>query len=174
MKKYNLALTPISKSKVIIALAKKISVIADQYILGKHSHPHVTLYQFQAEEEKIEMLWKKVCSIWQQKTILLTFHNISYTTSDHEIFWTALLPDHEDELYKMHEVIATILQLPIKKTFSPHMTLVNSKSKEYTNAVDSLLTDSYTPITDQFVLSLGISDQIGQLTKIIYSLPTTS
>jgi len=43
-KKYNLALIPISKSDEVMALAKKFSTIADRYLPGDSSFPHITLY----------------------------------------------------------------------------------------------------------------------------------
>ena len=63
--------------------------------------------------------------------------------------------------------MANILQLPIKKTFDPHMTLISTKNKEYEKSAASV-SDSYQPIADKFILSLGVSDDIGQLTNIIY------
>lgn len=48
------------------------------------------------------------------------------------------------------------------------MTLISSKNNEYEKEV-ALVADSYKPIIDTFILSLGLSDDIGQLTEIIYS-----
>lgn len=165
-KKYNLALIPISKSDEAIMLARRFSSIADRYLLGDRSLPHVTLYQFQAEEREINPIWEKVCGLWEEKPIDLTFNKFSCITFDENIFWVSLLPDNCDVLHKMHALIASILQLPIKKTFDPHMTLISTKNKEYEKAA-ALVFDSYKPIADNFILSLGVSDDIGQLTNII-------
>ena len=70
-------------------------------------------------------------------------------------------------LHKMHGRIANFLQLPIKKTFDPHMTLINTHIKNYDKDI-SLLHDFDKPIIDAFVLSFGCSDNVGQLTD--YSL----
>ena len=37
----------------MVTLAKKFSAIADGYVLGETSLPHVPLYQFKAEEKMI-------------------------------------------------------------------------------------------------------------------------
>lgn len=50
MKLFNIALIPTSKNAEIISCAKHFSSIAGQYLLGDASLPHVTLYQFKAEE----------------------------------------------------------------------------------------------------------------------------
>ncbi|OGT38696.1 MAG: hypothetical protein A3F11_03645 [Gammaproteobacteria bacterium RIFCSPHIGHO2_12_FULL_37_14] len=166
-RKYNLALIPASKGDEAIALAKKFSNVADEYLLGDRSFPHVTLYQFQTEEKEIEHIWERVCDIWEEQPLFLTFSKFSCITFDNNIFWVSLLPDNCDTLHKMHGSIANTLRLPIKTTFDPHMTLISTKNKEYEEAA-ALVSDSYKPITDRFTLSLGVSDDIGQLTNIIY------
>lgn len=166
-KKYNLALIPTSKGNEVITLAKKFAGIANTYILSEKSLPHVTLYQFQAKEEELSEIWQKICSVWQEKTIDLEFNQFSGITFDNHIFWISLLPNQSEALHKMHLDTADILQLPVKQSFDPHMTLINSRNKEYEKAV-ALISGSYKPIYDTFILSLGTSDDVGQLTKIIY------
>lgn len=165
-KKYNLALIPISKGNEAITLANKLSHIADKYLLGERSFPHVTLHQFQADEKDIDIIWKKVCEEWQQKSINLEFNKFSCVTFDSNIFWVSLLPVDCDVLHRMHGFIANFLSLPVKKTFDPHMTLINTKDREYEKEV-AKLSSFYEPIKDNFVLCLGISDDIGQLTEVI-------
>lgn len=166
-KKYNLALTPVSRSNDVIALAKRFSNIADEYLLGNESIPHVTLYQFQAEETEINHIWEQVCRIWEKKPLKFVFKKFSCITFDNNIFWVSLVPSNCDVLHKMHGCIANILQLPIKKMFDPHMTLVNTKDKEYEKTA-AFISASYKPIMDTFILSLGLSDDSGQLVNIIY------
>ena len=170
-KRYNLSLIPTSKSNEVIALAKKFSVIADKYILSNKSLPHVTLCQFQAEENTIDTIWDKACGALQNKSIDLQFNQFSCITFDNYIFCASLLPNNRDILYKMHVDIVNILQLSINKSFDPHMTLINSKNKEYEKEI-ALISHLYQPIVDTFTLSLGISDDIGQLTEIIYHYGT--
>lgn len=166
-KKYNLALIPVSKSNEVVTLAKKFSNLASEYLLGERSLPHVTLYHFQAEENEIGHIWERAYDNWEGQPSFLTFSKFSCITFDNNIFWISLLPDNSDALHKAHGYIANILQLPIKKTFDPHMTLINTKNKEYEKAA-ALVSDSYKPISDKFILSLGMSDNSGQLTEIIY------
>ncbi len=166
-KKYNLTLTPLSKGNEVVTLAKKLSHIADEYLLGEKSLPHVTLYQFQVEEKDIGPIWKKVCDVWKEEPIYLTFNEFSCITFDNNIFWVSLLPDNDNVLHKMHRFIADILLLPSIKTFDPHVTLINTKDKEYEKEV-AKLSYCYEPIKDSFILSLGASDDIGQFTKVIH------
>ena len=72
----------------------------------------------------------------------------------------------------MHSLIADIIKLPIKKNFDPHITLISSKNKDYKKEADEI-SRSYTPITDTFILTLGKSDAIGQLTEIIHRHEST-
>lgn len=151
----------------MVALAKKFSNMADGYLLGEKSLSHVTLYQFQAEEKEIDYIWEKISGMWKEKPVYLAFNKFSCITFDNDIFWVSLLPDNCDILHKMHGFIASILKFPIKKSFDPHMTLINTKDKEYEKEV-AKFSDLYKPITDTFILSMGISDDIGQLTEIVY------
>lgn len=161
IKTYNLALIPVSKSDEIITLAKQFENMADKYLLGEKSLPHVTLYQFQSKENEIPFIWKKVCECLEEKSIVLTFSNFSYITFDNNIFWISLLPDNSDTLHKMHALIAGILQAPFKKTFDPHMTLLSTKKNNY--EVEGMSK----PIVDTFIISLGIPDNIGQLIEVV-------
>lgn len=170
-KKYNLALIPVSKDGEVVALSKKFSTIADKYLLGDSSLPHVTLYQFQAEEKEIDHIWKQACNAWEEALLSLTFSKFSCITFDNNIFWISLLPDNCDILHKMHGLIANILQFPAKEAFDPHMTLISTKNKKYEEEA-ALVSDSYKPIADKFTLSLGTSDDIGQLTHVIYRSDT--
>lgn len=81
-KKYNLALMPILKSNEFIEVAQKFSGVSDKYLLGKNSFPHVTLYQFEAEEKEIDGIWQKVTDVWRQKPIDLELGEFSYITFD--------------------------------------------------------------------------------------------
>lgn len=166
-KKYNLALIPISKSDQPVALAKQFSNIADGYLLGDKSLPHVTLYQLHAEDNEIDSIWNEVSDAWDGKPIDLAFNKFSCITFDNNIFWISLLPDNCDVLHEMHGQIANILKLPINKTFDPHMTLISTKNKENENEA-ARAADSYKAINDTFILALGASDEIGQLTAIIH------
>jgi 2'-5' RNA ligase len=165
IKKYNLALTPLSMGSSVIALSQQLSSVADHYRLGKQSLPHITLFQFKREPEALEAIWDEACN-QIQTPITLTLQELKCVTFDNRIFWASLMPDHREELHRLHGVVADILQLPIKPTFDPHMSLINSKDAGYVDVV-AVLQKSYVPLTDQFVLTLGASDPIGQMTEVI-------
>lgn len=169
LKKYNLALMPISKSNEVVSFAKKFSDLADQYLLGESSLPHVTIYQFEVEEKEIDGIWSRVSEIWKESPIDLEFKKFSCITFDNSTYWVSLLPNNCEKLYEMHALIADIINLPIKKTFDPHLTLISTKNKEYEKEVERL-SSSYMPISDKFVLSLGMADEIGQLIEVAHKV----
>lgn len=168
MPKYNLALIPLSVENEAFNLANQFAKLADTYLLGKNSLPHVTLYQFEVDESEIASIWKRVCDVWNEAPIRLKFEEFSCITLDNLIFWASLLPDNRNKLHEMHGLIAKILCKPIKENFDPHMTLFNTRNKDYEQDVDELK-NSFKPISDEFVLSLGRGDGVGQLTEIIFS-----
>lgn len=168
-KKYNLALIPGSKSDDIIALSQQFSAIADQYFLSDQSLPHITLYQFYVNEAEIVPIWNHVCSVWSEPPLSITLSKFSCITFGNDIFWISLLPNDCKILHKYHSQMAVILQLPIKKTFDPHLTLINTKNKAYKKEA-ALIIDTYKTIADKFILCLGESDDIGQLTRVVYQI----
>lgn len=163
MPKYNLALIPISCGNEVIRYANQFSTMADKYLLGSNSLPHVTLYHF--ETDRVEDIWKQVTDVWNEKSILLNFFEFSCVSFDNCIFWASLLPDNGDELHRMHRLIAQVLEKPVKENFEPHMTLFNTKHKDYEKEVNELK-KTYTPISDKFILSLGKSDDVGQFSEV--------
>lgn len=166
-RKYNLALIPQTKNDEAVSLARKFSGIADKYLLGENSNPHVTLYQFEIEEKEVDDIWARVSEEWEEKPITLEFNKFSCITFDNFTYWVSLLPDQDAILRKMHSNIADMIRMPVKKSFDPHMTLISSKNKDYEKEVQKL-SPSYHTITDTFVLCLGRSDDVGQLTEILH------
>lgn len=167
IKKYNLALIPFTKSHRVIEIAQQFANIADLYLLGKKSFPHVTLYHFYYEENEIETLWMRVLKTWEKQPIVLSFPHFNYQMFKN-IYWISLMPDHVEELHNMHGMIANLLNLPIKDTFDPHMTLINTYNSDYAEEIKAAQS-AYSIITDNFYLALGESDNIGQLTNILFS-----
>ena len=166
--KFNLALLPNTKSAAFIQYAKQFSSLSDSYLLGKHSLPHVTLYQFWQDKKDIDQVWETILKLPQQKPLKLLFSELSFTIHKN-IFWIALLPDNRDVLHKMHAKIARILALPIKPAFDPHLTLINTTNENYQIEAKKLIHLQVT-ISDTFSLALGKSDEMGQFTKLIYTL----
>lgn len=164
--KYNIALIPTKFSNKIIELANELKDIADRYVLGTKSLPHVTIYQFDANEENIDKIWSSVLRSLDQTSIHLVFEKFSCITFDNKTFWASLLPSNLDFLMDMHSKVATAINLPVKTNYDPHMTLINSINKDYEKFVNDL-SASYKTVEDTFVLSLGKSDAIGQYTEVI-------
>lgn len=164
---------PILKSKEFVDTAQKFANISDKYLLGKNSYPHVTLYQFEAEENELNTIWKTVVDFWNQKSIDLELAEFSYITFDNNTYWISLLPKNSDILYTMHALIANILKLPVKKNYDPHLTLVNTKNNHHQSEIKKI-TDTFTPIIDTFKLSLGKSDEIGQFIEILYQIESAN
>lgn len=165
MNHYNIALVPKKMSDKVVQCAQQFAEIADQYILGKQSLPHVTLCQFVIEPEFIEQIWQQANKLIPQQTIELTFNELSCITFDNQIFWTSLMPNHREWLTDLHEKTAKML-MKAPKRYDPHMTLFNTRNKDYQRLVEAYK-PNYTPICDEFTLALGKSDGIGQLTEIL-------
>ena len=165
--KYNIALLPQSKSNKFIQLAQQFSDSADQYLLGENSLPHITLYQFYTYENEISDIWQHISQQLHEPTLSIDLIQFSYSTYKNNLYWILLLPNKTEILHKMHATVANTLQLPIKESFEPHLTLINTKNSSLMPEIIKL-EESYRPITDTFTLSLGKSDEMGQYTKVIY------
>lgn len=149
-RKYNLALIPQTQADNIICFARRFSGIADQYILGKNSNPHVTLYQFEMEEAKLNDFWQRINEDWKEMPIILEFNKLNCVTFDNLTYWVSLMPTQITILHKMHSRISDMIRMPLKKNFDPHMTLINSKNKASENEIQRLA-PLYHSITDAFV-----------------------
>lgn len=168
--RYNIALIPLTHSQAIIKLSHHFAAIADSYLLGEKSLPHVTLCQFEADESELDTIWKSVFASMPNASLQLTFSEFSCVTKLN-LNWISLLPDKIDILKKMHSEVALIIKAPLNKSFKeydPHMTLINSKDPSYQKAIEKI---SYDPLTDKFVLALGRSNEIGQFTEVLFRPP---
>ncbi|MCD6040283.1 MAG: hypothetical protein K0S27_1683 [Gammaproteobacteria bacterium] len=169
-RRYNIALVPLFNGNQVTALSGQFNPIADQYSLGSHSLPHVTICQFLASADELPEIWSQVCDSLNQKTIDLVFKEFSCITFNNITFWVSLLPNNCDKLMEMNCIVADIIKNPVSKSYAeydPHMTLISTKNKEYRQIARDV-EKSYKPLSDTFVLSLGESDEIGQYTKMIY------
>jgi 2'-5' RNA ligase len=164
--KYNLALLPMTKSEDIINASQAFSNMADKYVLGEQSLPHLTLYQFKIEESETKHLWEVVCETWNEDPINLVLEKLSFITFDEDIYWVSLLPGNPTILRKMHEKISRIINHPAKESFDPHVTLINTRNKDCKKEVDKFAIQ-YEPIRDSFILKLGKRDDVGQFTEVV-------
>lgn len=169
LQKYNLALLPLTITKKITELSHQLSELADTYLLGDTSLPHLTLYQFKYEESDLPQLWERICNAWHSQNIFLELKEISCISFDAHTYWASLLPSQTSEIFEMHSQVATILGLPVKKNFDPHVTLINTLNPNYTPIAYNIISP-HIPLKDEFKLALGSRDIFGQFTSLIYSL----
>jgi hypothetical protein len=165
--KYNLALVPTSINDRVVAVAQEFSSLAERYLLnGVNSLPHVTLYQFRTESHHLDRLWKRACELLAAQ-IHLTFHQVGYDTFNDITYFISLLPDQVEDLNDMHVLAAGALELPIKASFDPHMSLLDTKRRDYGKEVKEMVLP-WLPLADVFVLALGKCDEVGQFTEIVF------
>lgn len=169
LQKYNLALLPCTIQNKITDLSRQLSELADTYLLGDSSLPHLTLYQFEYEENHLPQLWEKICAALYPQNISLELTQISCITFDDHTYWASLLPSQTSGIFEIHAQAAEILCLPTKKNIDPHVTLINTLNKDYTSIVQDKITP-HLPLNDEFKLALGKCDIYGQYNYAIYSV----
>jgi 2'-5' RNA ligase len=165
--KYNLVYIPTSKNQEITTLARQFSTYADQYLLGNQALPHVTLCQFEALEQDLEKIWQRADKLISAKSISLTFDSISVINKNN-FYWVSLIPDHANELGKIHDAAVAVLEIKHSVWFDPHLTLFNSTTDNFSAAVESFKA-SFTDLRDNCILALGKSGFAGQFKEIIFS-----
>jgi 2'-5' RNA ligase len=173
-KKYNIALMPMSEGEKFIKLSQNYSHLADTYLLGEKSLPHLTLCQFFAEESEVDQIWIDICKALDEGSIRLSFNKLVSTTMD-GYDWVALLPDINLDLIKMHYKAASIIKSPINWSFEnydPHITLINAKKNHEGKLEVEMrkMSGSIKPIKDSFHVVLGECDKFGQFTKLIWRM----
>lgn len=167
--RYNIALLPCTMSESFIELASKFNFPADTYILGKKSVPHITLCQFEATFEQVEVYWKSTQNINQP--FEFTLDAFSFLTFNGTTFWISLLPNKTSLLHNLHAQVSNILGLPINPNYDPHLTLMNTQNPDNEKLSTSIV-NNYQPVTDQFTICLGVSDAVGQFVETIYGNPS--
>lgn len=172
MIRYNIALLPKTKSQEFINLAAPLSTQAD-YLLGPNSYPHITLAQFNVENDyNLDAIWQEVVKIQNESGIERRniYFNQVYAKVDGNYVWLGLLIKNNVVCQQLHEKIATALQQMnitcLNASFDqymPHLTLART--------TDLAISDSFTAMNvnynNLFYLALGVSDEKGQLIKII-------
>lgn len=166
MNKFNIALVPSQKGPEIIKYARLFSSIAGDYLLGDSSLPHVTLYQFSAHNADIGHIINKLKAQDIKRSLVLQFKGFSCVSFDQKTYWASLMPNHLVELNELHKCIAEIIDQPVKSNFDPHMTLMSTEHADYESMVENVKRD-YEPICDNFILTIGESDEIGQYLKVL-------
>ena len=165
--RYNIALTLVEESKEIIQCAEYFSQFADQYKLNEKSLPHVTICQFNSAESDVYNLWEQVCQAVDQPFLSLRFNQYSFFQGDGSA-WISLLPEEGEMLNELNCAVAGIIKKPINRSFQhydPHMTLINTSKIDQTKA-EELFAAQPIDVKVNSILSLGLSDEIGQLIEL--------
>jgi hypothetical protein len=175
LQKYNIVFTPDQNLKQFIQYAEKLSqdIPPDKYLLGVNSIPHVSLCQFELESDRIEDVWGKVIAL-KPPALRMTFaERRSKSYPGHPkwggVCWVSLMPDHIDQLTKIHLEIANIIKKPLNAAFSeydPHLTLFNSLAEE-SCAFLNRMPKVDPPLAEDFNVALGLIDDLGQVTEIL-------
>ncbi len=175
IKKYNLAFLP-ATPEPFIQYARDLSreALPHSYLLGENSLPHVSSCHFAIETQQISTIWEKVCDL-KLPTLTLTFNRKrSKSYANHPqwggVCWVSLIPDQQDELTRIHWEIAQIIKTPLNAAFAdydPHLTLFNSKEEKTCHLFNSN-PKVQPPFQDHFKIALGLIDDVGQITEILY------
>ena len=167
IKKYNIVFYPTTKVADLTAVAQQFKSFSDKYLLKEDAFPHVTLYQFEAEESAISGIWNKAQENFSQKSIHLKLATLNSAYINNRC-WLSLIPDNIQRLHELHAEVAVLLNSPVRTGFDPHLTLINSLQKDYEPAMNKF-SETFASMEDEFTLALGESDQIGQLRRVIYN-----
>ena len=167
MKKYCIALLPLTTSDDFIDFSQKLPLTSIKYQLGPSSYPHVTLKQFYAEESEIEKTWEDVCGLLDTHQLHIGFKIFSCITFDGINFWVSLLPDERLELIEMNSKISKLIASPSSRVYDPHLTIISTLDVDFQTKTDPSC-KTFKPISDDFILSLGECDELGQFTQIVF------
>ncbi len=174
--RYNIALIPTDANDQLLAYGNTFSDKAHTYKLGPRSIPHITLCHFQAEEQQIPVIFERLTQL-KLPAIQLTFDTLRSKTYPNSPWgadgmrWISLMPDKFDKLKEMHYAVASLVK-PTNAAFDqydPHLTLVNTLDSSSDKINESPRVN--TRIQDQFIIALGRSDDVGQLTETLYYQP---
>ncbi len=177
LKKYNIALIPNENHAQYIQYAQSLSQhapAANYHIGGSASIPHVSLCHFLKAPEQIAELWQTVKNLAVPDIHLIFTRHVSKTFRGnpkyHNIWWVSLIPNHLDKLTARHMAIADIVKNPLNAAYAqydPHMTLFNSRSKAQC-AQFNQNPQLKPPLEGIFHIALGLTDQVGQITELVY------
>lgn len=179
-KRYNIVLLPSFKhSNEFINYAASFSSIANQYILGKKSLPHITVCQFEIEKndiKKVHEINQQLMQITIQKRIFPEFTSLNFVSLEGE-FSGMLAVDlgikRNEPIMLLHQKVTALLEslgftvLNAKgDLYRPHLTLT---FLSYKNNLHSFIFPKKLmgPSKEPFSLCLGTADLNWQLTGLI-------
>ncbi len=175
---FNLALYPQDAHLVsdCVALAQaNFKEQASEYLLGENAHPHVTLCQFQANEEQLESIWSEVEKLELElnlKALTLRFHHFYIKPGFHfhkDKYWLGLAMSATAELMALQKALHTLLaQMNIEsptipQSYFPHLTLARCHTLDYANPPQIKALPALDIWQQDFVfqVSLGRSNEYG-------------
>lgn len=173
---FNLALYPQDAhiASACVALAQtNFKDQASEYLLGKSAHPHVTLCQFQANEEQLESIWSEVEKLGlEPESLALRFHHFYIKPGFHfhkDKYWLGLAMSATPELMAMQKALHTLLtQMNIESptlphSYFPHLTLARCHTADYGNPPQLKVFPALDIWQQDFVfqVSLGRSNEYG-------------
>jgi 2'-5' RNA ligase len=189
---FNLALYPQDAhlASACVALAQaNFKEQASEYLLGENAHPHVTLCQFQANEEQLESIWSAVEKLGlggvreldlglnsNRKALKLRFHHFYIKPGFHfhkDKYWLGLAMSATAELMALQKALHTLLtQLNIESptlphAYFPHLTLARCHAADYAHPPQIRELPALDIWQQDFVfqVSLGRSNEYGAYLK---------
>jgi 2'-5' RNA ligase len=170
MPRYNLAYCPTDDSfaETCISFAySELRDLADGFILNaQNSLPHVTLMQFQAEEEQIDLLWRQATALCKtQYNVNLESMGLRNSFRTGHV-WVELNIIHEPVLLEMQNNVAIALKAsgaelltPFGQGYHPHLSLARLKQAPSPMPIWPDKMNLTQP--QRFGLTLGLSDETG-------------
>jgi len=175
---FNLALYPQDAHQASAYVALAQANFRDQeseYLLGENAHPHVTICQFQANEEQLESIWSAVEKLElepNQKALALRFHHFYIKPGFHlhkDKYWLGLAMSATAELMALQKALHTLLaQMNIEsptlpQAYFPHLTLARCHTLDYANPPQVKVLPALDIWQHDFVfqVSLGRSNEYG-------------
>lgn len=162
MQLYNIALVFDNKvSDMIISYATKLyEIMNSDVILGRNSHPHMTIAQFEVEKNQAKEIWDS-CTSSLKDTPDLTFSGLTILPSSKGGAWLEISILKSNSLLAVQDTLKTIIEPygslsnASADAYRPHVTLAHTTSA---NSLNSLCF-SYEPLRLKSVktaLDIGI------------------
>lgn len=167
--RYNFALLSTGHPERYIAAARHhFQHLADGYLLGPESLPHITLAQFRADPEALLPLIKALALV--PHTIPIHLSGLGFSNkADTPLWGVSLTVARKSNLLSLHQTVVHILEQhalsPLNATgdlYRPHLTLAR---------IHRLLVQDFAKNIferDTFQLALGLSDELGQFKRVLH------
>ena len=165
---YNIALLPTDQpiGDLFIRQASIFLSNADGYCLGQNAEPHMTLCQFEGEDQDLEDLWRNISMLTIPTSVKTGVFNIRTGTGIHEGYnWIEnTLPKDPVLIDTQRAIYNLIRQTPYKPTtnpdlYSPHFTYCRILARKFT---DDIFRDFSLPEIISVKIALGQSTKNGE------------